>query len=467
MKRKLKDKVKRNLFIAGITGMLSLAIVSKCAQNKQGKEQGVEIVENADKNFDLMKSHDITDEASFQALYEKALPLAQLSMFPTEVYVPKAYSDNSKGISNTIGLGSYFYPQNGDPCSSVWILTQEYVKNKSWLYVSGDDALLLSDGWCRYRETGRIYKKMYKKLKGCSIKPYEFAALFSCIYNNEKFGFEVCDFVRENYSDKMACAHKFMCHKPSKGYDDGILKRHAHEALLYLNYNNYASQLGKLKIIHGINSKGKEYWTTSVSQLNPGDCRELKKSLQKGDETWLDKIYKRIMHYMPKDAQTVRSIVMKKVENIDTRANLLQYDDDCLTVEERMYGLWYRAAMLQYKEGNYEKTIEILQKLSVNGYQSADIHNDMAISYYHMGKYDSCIAECRRVLSTGETPYFAQANFNAGKAYEKIGNKEKALQNYKLAQQREPYVEAYNQAVNRLSPPQNRAHNKTVNRRRR
>ena len=39
---------------------------------------------------------------------------------------------------------------------------------------------------------------------------------------------------------------------------------------------------------------------------------------------------------------------------------------------------------------------------------------------------------------SGETEAYPAANFNAGKAYEKLNNKEKALQNYQLAYKRSP-----------------------------
>ena len=86
-----------------------------------------------------------------------------------------------------------------------------------------------------------------------------------------------------------------------------------------------------------------------------------------------------------------------------------------------------------------------------NGFDGADIHNDMAITYYNLGEYENCIKECQEVLKTGEKELYPAANYNAGKAYEKLGNPAKALKNYQLAQQRDPDEKAYQSAVLRLS----------------
>ena len=76
--------------------------------------------ENKNKKI-LRKKHNIDSPESFQKLYNDALPFMTLSMFPTEVLVNEAYSDNKKKKKkkkNTIGLGSFWYPKNENPQSS-------------------------------------------------------------------------------------------------------------------------------------------------------------------------------------------------------------------------------------------------------------------------------------------------------------------------------------------------------------
>ena len=45
---------------------------------------------------------------------------------------------------------------------------------------------------------------------------------------------------------------------------------------------------------------------------------------------------------------------------------------------------------------------------------------------------------------------YAPANFNAGKAYEQLGDRDKALKNYELALKRDSKNPAYKNAVQRL-----------------
>lgn len=462
---KIKSKINKIKEKLGITPyratMVSLAIVglvnvtSKFSSDKQkDSEENINttiISNNTEEENQLNKTYKITDKESFKQLYEAALPLAQISMFPTEVLVLNPYSDNGKPESNTIGLGSYWYPENGDPYSSKWILTKNYIKKHGSFRLTGDDALKLADGWCRYREGGRVYKSMYKNLKGCELKPHEFAAIFSRIYNNEKYGLEVCKYVHNNYKDPIKCAYKIMCFQPGKKFENGIIKRDASEALLYLNHNDYANKMCNLQVKEGINSKGKVYRVSSVTQLNHEDCFQMRDCLAKGDLSAADMVCRKITKYMPKGGRTVQEIIKDEVENKQTRQNLLQYTSNTIDSVEFKIKSDYEIAMEKYKNKDYTGSLEILNDIINNGFGGADIHNDIAITQYHLGNYDECIAESRKVLETGESELYAAANFNAGKAYEQKGDSDKALTNYKLALKNRPDVEVYKKAVQRMT----------------
>ncbi len=446
--------------------MVSLAliafvnVVSKYSSEKQEKSDKIADSTNSHNNFNekenkLSKSYKITDMESFKQLYEAALPLAQVSLFPTEILVLNPYSDDGKPESNTIGLGSYWYPKNGDPYSSDWILTKEYTKKNSNIKLTGDDALKLADGWCRYRENGRVYKSMYKNLKGCELKPYEFAALFSRTYNSESYGFEVCKYVRDNYKNPIKCAHKIMCFKPNQKFEDGIIKRDAGEALLYLNYNNYADKICYLQVKEGINSKGHTFHVSSITQLNPEECKKMRDCLSKGDLSMADSICRKITQYMPKGGRSIQEIINNEVKNEHMRQCLLEYGSNTFDLIEFKTKNDYEIAMERYNNKDYKGSIEILKDMINQGFDGADIHNDIAIAQYHLGNYDECIAECRKVLATGESELYAAANYNAGKAYEQKGDKERALINYKIAQKIRPDIKAYKNAVLKMTQEKN------------
>lgn len=452
-KKNIKDRIRDMTMVVGTTAILGTGIYGYFTGKNEGfidkDKNQKELIEL---NKKLSKTYKITDEASFRQLYQDALPLAQISMFPTEILVLNAYSDNGSSISNTIGLGSYWYPVDGNPYSSEWILTKTYAKKHKNLKVSGDQALQLSDGWCRYREGGRVYKAMYNRLKGCELKIHEFAAIFSRIYNSEKYGLEVCSYVHDNYKNPVKCAYKIMCFRPRADCEDGILKRDASEALCYLNHKGYVCKLAELKVKEGINSKGKKYYVTSVTQLNPAECEAMRSGLAKGDLTAADRVCHLITHYIPKGGRSVRQIINSEIQDANLRASLLGNGPSTADFLEVKADTEYQSAMEKYANGDYEGTLTLLHGIVSQGFDGADIHNDIAITQYHLGNFDDCIAECRKVLNTGEKEFYAAANYNAGLAYEKKGDKDRALINYKLAQNRNPDRPEYKNAIERLTP---------------
>lgn len=391
----------------------------------------------------------ITDRESFHALFEKALPFLAQSMMPTEILVLNPYADNGK-TTNTIGLGSYWYPKDGNPESSEWIKTKDYVKRHPGTSVSGVQAYNLMRGWFDKREGGRIYRELYRRLQGTELTMGELTAICTCIYNDENNGKQLCDFVHENYRDPIKCAAFLMSLKPGNSdFNDGILKRHAHEALTYLNLNNYCDKVPYFMVKEGTNSKGQKYYVTSVTQLTPEICRQMSDDLAAGKTDAAVQVAQLIYNYRCKDGQSVYEIGNANGLGMlfNGEAPLDVAEINRVRSADELYG----TALQNYKDGNYPEALQGFQNMVAQGYNSADIHNDMAITYYKMGKYEDCIRECREILKTGETEQYAPANYNAGLAYERLGNNERALQNYKEAEKREPDNNFYKKAVSRLS----------------
>ena len=430
--------------------------LNKSAETKENNKEtpNITIVQSAEEtapkeSSQLSKKYQINDLKSFHQLYSDALNFMALSMFPTEVLVNEAYTDNGKTI-NTIGLGSFWFPKDGNPQSSEWILTSDYVKKKK-IKLTGPQAFALTDGWYRHRENGRIYKDMYKRLKGCELKAHEFAAIATVMYNNEVNGKELCDYIKDNYKDPLKCAAKIMDLKPQNSrFNDGILKRHAHEALIYLNCNNYAEKIPYFIVKKGTNSKGKTYYVTSVTQLAPQDCHPMQQGLQKGSIQEAELLAQKIENYRCKGGKTVY-----KIADQNNVSHLYDYIGKDVSFYEmsriNLADNSYQQALQYYQNKDYEKALSCFNQMRENGFDGADIHNDMALTYYNMGEYENCIKECQEVLKTGEEELYPAANYNAGKAYEKLGNKEKALRNFELAAQRNPEEKAYQNALKRFT----------------
>ncbi len=453
---KLPKKVRRDIIVAvvlaGSVGTVKVGLdVKKVVDDyKQKKEQQRQQKLLEDK---LEQKYQITDKESFQKLYEDALPLIQVSMFPTECLILDPYSDNGKKISNTIGLGSYWYPENGNPKSSEWILAKKHFEKHGAHRIPAETALELADGWYRHRETGRVFKKMCEWLEGAELSVHEFAAIATVMYNNEKSGEKLCKFVKYNYKDPMACAQKIISFTAGAEFG-GIPKRHLHEAYLYLNYDNYAQKMYDFFVKTGVNSEGNFYAQTSVTQLSKADVALGQEAVKSGNMEKIIAEQNKITGYICKGGQTVREIIQENVLDKSYSEPLMSFyfqakkDVSLQDIADVKDAVWakqvYKDAIATYDKAlnlelknqkgksqkEFQKALEGFQKIIDGGHDGPDLHNDMAITYYHLGEYEKCIEESGKVLQMGDKNCYPAANFNAAIAYEKMGNLDGAIRNY-------------------------------------
>ena len=94
----------------------------------------------------------------------------------------------------------------------------------------------------------------------------------------------------------------------------------------------------------------------------------------------------------------------------------------------------HEKALSLYKEGKYAEAAAEFEKMLTHNKDNALIHNDLAATYNKLGRYDDAIAQARIVIyGIRDKSQYGAAQYNAGYAYEKKGNLQKALLNYKLA----------------------------------
>lgn len=418
----------------------------------------------------LTKKHKITDKESYDELFNDAFPMIVVSLLPTECLVLEPYSDNGT-VSNTIGLGSYITPVNPNDMSGKWDMTSVVYKDKQDAVISGDYAIDLMSAWYDKREAARIKKNCYKKLKGAEITPFQDCAIFGITYNNEKNGFDFCKFVRENYDDPMKCAQKIVKYTP-KGNFPGIAKRHLHEAYLFLNLDNYALKCYTMQYYTGTNSRGKKYYVTSVYQLSDEDVKKGIEAINSGDTNRIIEEQNKICNYVKKGAVTISDLLAENLSqeyllkmqeyNVLNQLNgTISYDDSKKLVSA---GNRYEEALTHYekarefeKGGNkenaqkeFEAALKGFQKMQKEGVHGADLNNDIAITYYHLGEYKKCIEESKKVVKTGETEAFAAAYYNMGLAYRELNNPKEAKKCFDSYKNNGGSEKAYNSAVNSL-----------------
>ena len=65
---------------------------------------------------------------------------------------------------------------------------------------------------------------------------------------------------------------------------------------------------------------------------------------------------------------------------------------------------------------------------------NALLRNDLAATYNHLERYEDAIAQVREIVwRIGDKTRYGAAQYNAGFAYEQMGDLEKACENYRLA----------------------------------
>lgn len=455
LNKKAKTKLHRGLFaIAGIAGLAGGLYLNRDIFSDSLPPSVRSSDANAEKiKSELTKTYKITDKESFRQLYEDALPLIQASLIPIEIYKEKGYYDGADGKkkkSNTIGLGLWWFPIDGNPNNPHWVHTSYYLNSHPNTKLSFEEALVFTDAWFRIRDrdqnehtkvkpgkkvTNTVYNRMYSAFKGSEINLHQFAACASCIVNSESGGLEFCKYYAQNRNDPVACARYLVGLKPKDSrYDDGIMVRHAGEACMFM-YPEYAAAIYSFKLKDDINSLGKAYTTTSVNQTTPEQCKKVLNDLNRNSTAQLSKHRDCIMKYICKGEHYTVADMANMIKDEQARSNFLRYysGENTISFENAKAELTYADALKEYEAGNYEKALASFQQLRANGYDGADLRNDIAITHYKLGHYQECIEECRAVLNTGEEHLHPAANYNAGKAYEALGNYERAYLNYEHA----------------------------------
>ncbi|MBR2286416.1 MAG: tetratricopeptide repeat protein [Alphaproteobacteria bacterium] len=94
----------------------------------------------------------------------------------------------------------------------------------------------------------------------------------------------------------------------------------------------------------------------------------------------------------------------------------------------------YADAVKVYKSGDYETAFMLFENLAEEYPDNALLHNDLAATCNHLGRYEEAIFHAQEIVKRiGDKSQYAAAQYNAGFAYEQLGNLNKALANYKLA----------------------------------
>jgi tetratricopeptide (TPR) repeat protein len=152
------------------------------------------------------------------------------------------------------------------------------------------------------------------------------------------------------------------------------------------------------------------------------------------------KKWKKVSDYMPDDVVKIcrsnNCVLGGDVYAWSPKSEAEQEKQHKIEVETFVLGYesLYADALAEFKNKNYKVAAKKYLYM-INEYpNNALLRNDLAATYNNLGDYDLAIEQARHVLHIiGDKTQYAAAQYNAGVAYENMGNMQKALANYKLS----------------------------------
>lgn len=374
------------------------------------------------------KKYKIKTRADFDQLYADAEPFIFAAMIPTENWRTDFHNDRQKSnaVPNSVGVGLFYVGvKNGalDFNSLTWKKTKSYVISYRRSHNGKNPPSLKpyqlyegTRGWFKNMDSGRHLNELFSHLKGAELTINEFAAIASIYYNDEAIGKQVCNYVKTNYKNPKKCAQYILSTRIKL---PGIKPRRVHEVLMYLNHNNYCVN------VFGLEVDG--HLGTSVSGLG-GHFDALKKGITNAK---LDAAANTIYTRAVKNGRSIKYYV--QLMNNHQDAVLAFAGQTAQTIEMDERGELYARAMTLYNAADYAGALKLFKQIVAENGNSADLHNDMAITYYHLGEYKQCIEQCQKALNTGEREKYMYATYNAGLAYWALKDYDGAIRNFKSA----------------------------------
>lgn len=144
--------------------------------------------------------------------------------------------------------------------------------------------------------------------------------------------------------------------------------------------------------------------------------------------------WKKVKDFLPKDV--LAFCEQGKCELGSKNFSKLLTENSDVEVKSYVIGYdeLYADAISSFKNQDYKIAAEKFENMLKMYPDNALLHNDLAATYNKIGRYKDAIGQARIILNNiGDKSQYGAAQYNAGFAYEQIGNYEKALDNYKLA----------------------------------
>jgi len=324
------------------------------------KEEEIKIY-NDNIKVELEKKYVISDQESFDKLYEAALPLMQVALFSVECCALDPYSDNGGPVKNTRGIGNYY----------CWDHEKgKMVKTSAWLREHGEvretveSAFQGIDDWCSCASPGTksVREQMFHMLKGSELNPRECAAIMLVGYGNGEKRKNLCRFVCKHYNDPISISQYIERQSVPSNFP-GIAKRWVHAACLYSN-EEYVQQMYQFRTKMVKLKYGGDAYSASVSHMSWKDVSAIKGAIKSGDLESIIKEQKRILNASQGDL-TIAGVIQQEVLNESYRDNLLKYcfkENETINLEDAIEMAKTDSKNVEREKGEHSLMAKVMEK---------------------------------------------------------------------------------------------------------
>lgn len=390
-------------------------------------------IQSSAKKVSLNKKYKIKSRADFDKLWNDAKPFCVPVLTLSENWRPDWHNDKQqKSAPNSVAVGLYFFPKNGDFKSKDWETTCDYYKKYKVKHGKAPSKLTprqIRDGIYGYGESfkdGLVITDLFNALNGCELTINEFAAVYSHYYHvgNLKAVKKIAGILKKpQVKDKtLECAKVLIDTDPiivgGKAYN-GRKSRFMHEALVFLNEDNYCNDLYWLRVDCNLG--------TSINAC-PGEFKNVNNGKLTHKKAQTIKI--KICNFPVKNGKTIKELCESIKDN--SIMNFCVANANTAQMESRDDS--YNRAVAAYNKQDYKTAKYLFEEVIAKHGEGADLWNNLSITYFNLGEYDKCIEMCEKVLNSDKSNEYAKAAYNSGKAYEKKQDYKNALKCYENAE---------------------------------
>ncbi|MBR3147826.1 MAG: tetratricopeptide repeat protein [Alphaproteobacteria bacterium] len=422
------------------------------------------IKENLKEKFENFQHHDgeiedlqldpSADEDSWKQQVAAVHPYVVAHIFSSEGVILDSYDDN--GGKGTVTVGAGFTIADQKHKNFAERILQRPVSESNF-HVTKSEARLLTEAWLIeeiYPEIKRHFKKPmdYKLFVILSVAAYNKGEK---IYRDGNSGQPVCDAVNSGRS-KDDILHIYIRAFGGKEITkwSGLANKYAVCALYYADRVQERTILQAIaeapyaledlvqecqKNIHVAGMKKKRLLTYDdqgrVNGLIIPDSIE-NMLLETKVRTTKGSLQEPVMNYLSEDEvfKILHGYMFGVSQDFGTHLKSDDRGNDKPIKQNNDFEQMYNNALASYRQNKYEEAALLYEQLITLYPDNALIRNDLSATYNHLGKYNEAIKQSQDIVRRiADKSQYGAAQYNAGVAYENLGELDRALKNYKLS----------------------------------